>query len=153
MSQSLSLMSVTPPRLPGAHVQLFGRPGHPGILVVQENDAPPVRVHVSKVEFAVLLALAEQALHDLSQPAFMPRGFLNTDQLAGRLREWGPLTLSPHYAVKHVYRARRRIERTRVELGLARDGWAHDFLEWSADLQAYRISVPPEQVLVYRMEL
>src|SRR5262245_49917193 len=118
MSQNLPLMSVTPPRLPGAHIQLFGRPGHTGILVVQEADSAPLRVHLSKVEFAVLLALAEQSQKDLRLPAFMPRGFLNTDQLEERLREWGPLTLSPHYAVKHAYRARRRIAKTRAASGL-----------------------------------
>jgi hypothetical protein len=77
---------------------------------------------------------------------------MSTERLEERLREWGPLTLSPHYAVKHVYRARRRIEQTRAALGLEGARWAHQLLEWSADLQAYRISVPPEQILVYRTD-
>jgi hypothetical protein len=152
MTQTAYLLDVTPPNRPQALVQLFGRPGRAGVLVVQE-DLAPVRYRLTKVEFAVLLALADQALADLPLPPFSPRGFLTTQQLKDRLHVWGPRVLSPHYAVKHVYRARKRLSAAQPAQQLAGRDWAHEFLERSDLLEAYRISVPPEQISVFRTDL
>lgn len=147
------VLDVAPLKRETASVQLFGTPAQKGIIVVQEEGGVNRRISLSITAFAVVLALAEQSRRDRSLQSWMPRGFLNKQQLMQQLAEWDARRLSPHYAVRHVFRARDQLGRQIGKVG-ALDGasWAREFLERSEALNAYRLSLPPEQIYIHPYE-
>lgn len=138
-----------PPNLPDAWVRLFGAPGERGLLIIQ-YDGQEWKVKLSVVAYAVVLAMAEQSVHDAKLPKWVPRGFLTRKQLEQRVAAWKIRQLSPHYVVKHMHRARVQAVKQHSQAGESDSRvWVRRLLESNEELGAYRLSVPPEQVYVH----
>jgi hypothetical protein len=150
MTELLEFVNVAPPNRPLARVQVYGLAGRRGVMTIQEEFGVSEKIRLTPTAFAVVRALAEKLAQDASLPEWAPRGFLSTDDLEQWLIDWKLRRLSPHYATKHVYRARRQLAKQIGKVGdLDGRTWSRELLEFNADFKAYRLSVMPEHLYVY----